>query len=134
MLVSVKINSKPGKALLDTGSTESFISENIVRERGFLVKSGSSIISMATGDLVKETKGFVLTDLELKGTCYKNIKLSILPNLCSDIILGHDFLGLHSKIKIPLDGRKSPLSLCSVAAAKIEPPTLFGNPQMVGNL
>lgn len=125
--VSVKINNKPVKALLDTGSTESFISENIVRERGFPVKSGSSIISMATGALVKETKGFVLTDLELKDICYRNIKLSILPNLCSDIILGHDFLGLHSKIEIPLDGKKSPLSLCSVATAKIEPPTLFGN-------
>ena len=82
---------------------------------------------MAAGDLVKETKGFVLVDLELKGTLYRNIKLSILPNLCSDIILGHDFLGLHCKIEIPLDGKKSPLSLCSVAAANIEPPTLFGD-------
>ena len=81
---------------------------------------------MATGDLVKETKGFVLADLEFKSVLYKNIKLSVLPDLCCEIILGHDFLGLHSKIEIPLDGQRSPLSLCSVAAANIEPPSLFG--------
>ena len=81
---------------------------------------------MATGDLVKETKGFVLADLEYSGALYKNLKFLILPNLCSEVILGHDFLGLHSKIEIPLDGKKSPLSLCSVAAANIDPPTLFG--------
>ena len=124
--VTVKVNRHNTRALIDTGSTESFISENIVKKRALTVRPGSSQISMATGDLTKETKGFVLVDLEFKGSCYRNIKLSILPNLCSEIILGHDFLGLHSSIQIPMNGQRSPLSLCAVAAANIEPPSLFG--------
>ena len=124
--VTVKVNKQHAKALLDTGSTESFISEEVVKKRRLKIMSGITKISMATGDLVKETKGYVLVDLEFKGNLYKNIKLSILPNLCSELILGHDFLGLHSIIEIPLDGERSPLSLCNVAAANIEPPSLFG--------
>ena len=54
------------KALIDTGSTVIFISEDIVKEKHLSVKPGSTVISMAAGDLVKETKGFVLVDLELK--------------------------------------------------------------------
>ena len=124
--VKVKINQIKTKALIDTGSTESFISEEVVKRRNLPVKPGTSKISMASGDLVKETKGYVIVDLEFKDNLYKSTKLSILPNLCSEIILGHDFLGLHKKLEIPLCGDKAPLSLCNVAAANIEPPSLFG--------
>ena len=59
---------------------------------------------------MKETKGYVLVDVKFKDNLYKNIKLSILPNMYSELILGQDFLGLHSKIEIPLNGDKDPLS------------------------
>ena len=128
--VKVKINKIKTNALIDTGSTESFISEEVVKRRKLPVRPGTTKISMAAGDLTKETKGYVTVDLEFKGTVYKDTKLSILPNLCSEIILGHDFLGLHRKLEIPLNGVKAPLSLCNVAAANIEPPfTLWGTHQ-----
>ena len=81
---------------------------------------------MASGDLVKETKGYVFVDLKFKDNLYKNTKLSILPNLCSELILKHDILSLHSKMEILLNEDKAPLSLCSFAAANIDPPALFG--------
>ena len=59
---------------------------------------------------MKETMGYVLVDLKFKVNLYKNTKLSILPNMCSELILGQDILGLHSKIEIPLNGDKDPLS------------------------
>ena len=71
---------------------------------------------------IKETKGYVLVDLEFKENLYKQKKkLSILPNLCSVLILGHDFFGLQSKIEIPLNRDRAPLSRCNVAAANFDP-------------
>ena len=86
--VTVKINTK---ALIDTGSTVSFISEDVVKKRALQIRPDIKNISMATGDLVKETKGLVVVDLDFKGIRYKEIKLAILPNLCSEVILGHEF-------------------------------------------
>ena len=125
--IMVKLNTVKTEVLVDTGSTESFISEAVVKKRKLPVIPLSSKISMATGDLIKETKGYVVADLEFNGSVYNNIKLSVLPNLCTQVILGHDFLGLHKKLEMPFDGNRSPLSLCNLAAAKITPPTLFGD-------
>ena len=88
--VTVKLNKINTKALIDTGSTESFISED-VKKRALHIRPDIKNISMATGDLVKETKGLVVVDLDFKGIRYKEIKLAILPNLCSEVILGHEF-------------------------------------------
>ena len=125
--ITVKVNNLDTKALIDTGSTENFISAAVVKKRKLKTFPSSNKISMATGDLVKETQGYILVDLEYKGMLYRNIKLSVLSNLCAEIILGHDFLGLHQSIEIPFDGDREPVSFCNLAAAKIEPPTLFEN-------
>ena len=65
--------------------------------------------------------------LKLKDQHYNEVKLSILPNLCSDVILGHDFLKKHEKVEILFEGPRKPFSLCGIAAAKVEPPFLFEN-------
>jgi len=52
--INVKVNKINTKALIDTGSTESFISESVVKSRNLNVIPSSSRISMATSDLVKK--------------------------------------------------------------------------------
>ena len=34
-------------------------------------------------------------EIELKDRDYDNLKLSILPGLCADVVLDHDFLNQH---------------------------------------
>ena len=53
-------------------------------------------------------------------------------NLCSDVILGLDFMKLHSKVNFEINGSKSAVSidnhhlnLCNVLAANIEPSRIF---------
>lgn len=53
--------------------------------------------------------------------------MSLLPNACTDIILGHDFIGKHSELRIPFLGNRPPLVVCGVAAANVESPALFAN-------
>ena len=126
-IIDIQIDGKNSKALIDTGSSESFISADIVRNMKLSKQYSKTKISMATSNLTSNTQGHVNVNITYRGISYENTKLSILPNLCCDVILGHDFLNYHEKIEISFKGPRAPLSLCNFAAVKIDPPTLFGN-------
>ena len=68
----------------------------------------------------------LLNNIKIASDC---VKLSVLPRLCSDILLAHDFLSLHKMMEIPLNGRKPPFLLCNLLAARTYPPKLFNNIQ-----
>ena len=42
-------------------------------------------------------------DIKLNGHDYKNIRLSILKDLCSDVISGHNFHKQHQQLKFNID-------------------------------
>ena len=52
---------------------------------------------MASTKYTTKTIGHVYTNLQYNDTKYENIKLAILPELCADILLGHDFLEKHKE-------------------------------------
>ncbi|KAK3745311.1 hypothetical protein RRG08_014459 [Elysia crispata] len=84
-------------------------------------------ISMASSNLSSVTQGHCFVNLNYQGQKYNNVKLSLLPGLCSDIILGHDFLDQHKRLEISFKGEKPTFSVCIVAAARIEARELFKN-------
>ena len=82
---------------------------------------------MASTTLTKETQGHCFVKLQYQDRTYKDFKHSILPDLCADVVLGHDFLNLHSRLSLSFSGSNAPFSVCGVAAAKIVAPSLFEN-------
>ena len=48
-------------------------------------------ISMALSTMNTTILGYCEIDLKLNGHDYKNVRLSLLKDLCSDVILVHDF-------------------------------------------
>lgn len=77
-------------------------------------------------------KGCCFVDLNLKGECYRKTKLSVLQDLCCDVILGQDFMSQHSSVTVEFGGPKSNLNVsncgtCSVLSALVETPRLFSN-------
>ena len=48
-----------------------------------------SVLIAGNGDT--KVSGFCLVDLELEGKLYRYLHLSVLPELCADLILGLDF-------------------------------------------
>ena len=125
--INVTVAGKKFKALIDSGSTDSYVNSEIAKFHKWKIYPSNTIISMASMNLTKATEGHCLVNLTYKDKCYTNIKLSLLPNACSDIILGHDFINTHSLLQIHLSGKNPPLILCGVSAAKIEPPSIFSN-------
>ena len=47
-----------------------------------------------------KTQGYCEVSLTLDGRDYRNIRLSILPGLCVDVILGQDFQQQHASVTL----------------------------------
>ncbi|KAA3674998.1 uncharacterized protein DEA37_0001168, partial [Paragonimus westermani] len=91
------------------------------------IYSSNLAISVASTTYTSVTHGHCLVTVDYHGNRYSSVKLSLLPNLCSDVLLGHDFLKQHQHILISFGGSKPAFFLYSLTAAYVEPPTLFGN-------
>ena len=126
-IVSVKVEGIPLQALIDTGSSESYIASSVVHKHNWNILGTRKHIMMANKSLSSYTEGFCCLSILYKQSLYPRFKLSVMPNLCTDVLLGHDFLRLHNKLEIPFGGPKPSFSVCAMLAANVSPPSLFGN-------
>ena len=53
--------------------------------------------------------------------------MSVLRNLCTDIVVGHDFLDLHEPLEMKFNGDRPPLKICNFAVASVPSTDLFTN-------
>ena len=121
-----------GTALMDTGSSGSFISLGYVRKHRLQMKPSAGNVSIASSSLKASIKGQCTVDLNLQEEWYPDVKLSVLPHLCSDIILGQDFTSQHSTISFAFGGSKKDLVIShpissSVPSALVDTPSLISN-------
>ena len=121
------INSKTVTvhAMIDSGSCVSFIHPNTVNKLKLKVLPSKEKISMASSPFSSYTLGHCIVQLNAQDNHYPDFKLSILPNLCYEIILGQDFMKLHKEVSFHLQGSEPKLSVCGVSAMNMEPPSLF---------
>ena len=77
--------------------------------------------------MIIKTIGFCKVDINLQERHYKNVKLSILPELCTSVILGQDFQQKHQSVTVKYGGELPPLVLCSMSTLMIKPLELFTN-------
>ena len=125
----VSINGFMAIALVDSGSSESFIYPKLVESASLFVYPTTSTISMATSSLETKVNGFCLVDLKL-GRLYRNLHLlhlSVLPELCADLILCLDFQSQHKSVIFEHGGSKPSLSICGLSSLNMDPPQLFAN-------
>ena len=123
----VSIDGVEAKALIDSGSLESFIHPQLVEKAALHVHPSSSTISMASSSLATEVNGHCLVDLAHNGRNYHDLRLSVLPDLCADLILGLDFQSQHESVVFKHGSSKPSLSICGVSTLNMDPPQLFAN-------
>ena len=58
---------------------------------------------------------------------YQAFKLSVLPELCADLILGIDFQSQHSSVVFHYGGSEPPLSVYWLSTMNVDLPELFVN-------
>ncbi|XP_055878884.1 uncharacterized protein LOC129925016 [Biomphalaria glabrata] len=123
-VMKIQVNNITLDALIDTGSSDSYISASAVRKYRFKTFHSSKLINT---NLTGYTRGHVNADIKSKCSTYKDFKLHILDNLCEDVILGHDFLEQHESVQITFQGFKPSMVLNGMKAANVEPAPLFQN-------
>jgi len=123
----IKLNGRNANSLIDTGSSDSYINYDFVLKHGIRIIPGTGQVSMATTSLTTKVKGYVLVDLHVQGHTYNGFKLTVLPQLCADVLLGHDLMKHHSHVDVTFGGPRPPLAICSLIPACVESPKLFGN-------
>ena len=126
-IVEFQINGIEVKALIDSGSEESFIHPSIVDKASLRVTESGKTISMATASLTMKTLGMCYASFQIGSKKYSDVKFSVLPNLCADLILGQDFQSRHEYVTLKYGGSDPPLTVCGLSTIDIEAPDLFAN-------
>ena len=132
-ITSAKINDQSLTVLVDTGSSDSFISEKAATDLHLKKTPVAKSISMAQSTLKTDVSGLCVVELELENCTYQGVRLYVLKNLCTDIILGQDFQTQHGHLIIEYGGSRSDLKIkrqdttCALSAASVEEPSLFNN-------
>ena len=125
-MVQVTINGVMCTALIDTGSSSSFINSSLIEKCGAIKLPSNEKISMASTSFQSQVEGCCHVNLRMLGRDYRGVKFLIMKNLCADVIIGHDLLDKHTSLEMHLGGPEGPL-VCGVATANVPPASLFKN-------
>lgn len=96
-------------APMDTGKSGSFISPDYAKRHQIKLNPTLGNMSMASLSLKASMKGQRTVNSNLLDEWYLNVKLCLLPNLCSDVILRQDFMSQDSNISLAFGGPKKSL-------------------------
>ena len=107
-VITVSVNGVSLNALVDTESSDSYIAADVVHANRWTIYPSKTTITMASTEFSSATLGHCFVQLNYLNNHYPRIKLSILSKLCSDVLLGHDFLKQHKHLQIAFGGSKPP--------------------------
>ena len=132
-LVPVEVKGVNYYALLDTGSSKSYIKDSIAQRFTINRVSVSFQVSMAQETNKCDVVGACKLNIKLLGSDYTHVNLYVMENLCVDILLGRDFLERHERVIFHMGGKSADLIVsnkdcCAVSIAEVETtPSLFAN-------
>lgn len=121
--IPVSVNGLQVNSLVDSGSSISFIHPEVVKNLNLIVHPSKEDITLASSE-TSTTLGHCFIDLVVNDCRYPRTKLSVLPRLCSRIILGRDFMGKHEAVEFTLNGSLPKLTICGVACMNFNSPSV----------
>ena len=128
VLTAICINNIDAHALVDTGSTNSYICKNFAKQHGLNYKSIKVAANMANLCLKIEICGMCYLNLTFVGNLYKNFKFHVMLNLICDAIIGDDLLQQHKNVTFKFQGKLPELVISTIMSFVIVPyPQLFGD-------
>ena len=129
--LSAEVNGVIYRALLDTGSSKSFLDASLSARFNLLDVQNCFQVSMAQVHNQARISKVARVRLCVLGNTYEDINLHVMRNLCADILLGLDFLKLHNQVIFKLRGPRDDLVVyqdnCAVVAADVKTPSLFNH-------
>lgn len=123
---SVLVNkSKEVKALIDCGSSTSFIVTPLAQELK-LQTTWKPSSTMLANKSICSTRGYADTELRINGYDHK-VTLTLSDNLVADIVIGMDVFSRHKSVELVTGGELPPMTCASLPAMNINPPDIFSS-------
>lgn len=122
--LNISIKEKNILALIDTGSTENFVSLKLVSRLQLPTTPYMGTIAMASSSWTSSVSSCCSIVFNIKGKDYRE-RFLVLPNCCTDVILGLPFLKQHSSLKITFGGDNKDLEICALTPFQVTPPRIF---------
>ena len=126
-ITPINVNGISTQALIDTGSSASFIDEEVVKQYGFSTNSWNQEVSMASSIHTSKITEICPATLTLNNKVIPEVLFRVMKNLCCNVILGHDVLGKYSTLEIEFGGSMPTLKLFALKEVNIDPVDLFPN-------
>ena len=131
-LIKISLDGKKLTAPVDSGSSESYINSATHQSLGLEIIPSNHSVQMASAAMKMKFSGFRVADVTINDTIYAAVRLNILDNLCSDIILGLDFQSQHQRLIFEFNGNAPDLVVanelnCALAIADTKEASLFFN-------
>lgn len=126
-MVKLSINNVKTDGLNDSGSLESFVHSDVVKVHGLKVQPFQSAVTMASTSFSTEPSGFCTVIIKVNGRLYESVRLTVLPQLCANVILGQDFHKLHDSVTLANGGQLPSLVIFELNVLNVDPPKLFSN-------
>ena len=127
VLENITVNGRQAQALLDSGANANFMDHRYAETNKFTVFPANYSVGLASGAISSRVKGVCYVTLNVKNQQYENIKMSILDELVSDIILGESFMKQHSSVEFQFGGCKPPLVVSALSPMNVVLPPMFSN-------
>ena len=121
-MIPLIIRGRKLDALIDTGSSDSFICNDKVEELDRETMPSNSAVSMAQSSLKAGILGYVTIDISISEHDYRNQKLAVLDKLCTDVIIGQDILREHESLDLVFGGNRATLTICGLTTVLVKPP------------
>ena len=131
--VSISVKGQNLSALIDSGSSHSFIDERIIKKLKLCVHPLSQDISLALSMAKACVLGHCFADINLNDLSYIAMCLGVINFFCCDVILGMDFQKEHRSVNIKFGGSKpdlvipNPILVCDLSEASLGKLSLLQN-------
>ena len=102
--INVKVDDYDYEALVDTGSTENFVSEDLVRDNKLNTFPYACMITMANKSMRNDIKEICFVNMKVSGKLYPNVRCLVMKSPVADIILGDPFHKLHKGVRVEYGG------------------------------
>ena len=113
----ILINNVAANVLIDTGSTLSYVNQKFAIANKFQLSNENKIGLAVTGNCF-QSKEICLPTIRWQNRTYRDVKLHVLKDLLTDVIVGQNILRLYDHVRFNFGGPRPLLSINALKCIK----------------
>ena len=124
VLSKCTLRGKEHDTFVDTGSSGNFIKKSVCLKLDIMILPSPGDVMMAD-KTIATAFGECVVDLWFNGKLYTGVVLTVMDDVCTDIILGRKWMKRHKSVKFTFDGKEPELNVavCGLNASTSTPPS-----------